>query len=264
MTSGCRKTPPTVTVGSDPAGVAVDQATDTIYVANSGGTTVSVINGAACNGKVTSGCGRKPRRVHLGKSPWAVAVNQATDTIYALNPGTPGTVSVINGATCNGTVTSGCGKPPPTVTVGNGNVVAGLAVNQATDTIYAVNTIDNTVSVINGATCNAEGHLRAAARARRTWTSAGRVFGFAAVDPATDLVYVIEQPATTPFRSSTEPPATGRSPQAAIRPRRPFTAGADPSRTGPRPGQPHRLRRRQRRRPAVLLPLSGPGAPRPA
>jgi DNA-binding beta-propeller fold protein YncE len=189
VTSGCRKTPPTVTVGSDPAGLAVDEATNTIYVANSGGTTVSVINGADCNGKVTSGCGRKPRRVHLGKSPLAVAVNQATDTIYALSPGTPGTVSVIDGAMCNGTVTSGCGKTPPTVTVGNGNVVAGLAVNQATDTIYAVNTIDNTVSVINGATCNRK--VTFGCGRKPAHIDVGRQgFGFAAADPATDLVYV--------------------------------------------------------------------------
>ena len=189
VTSGCGNTPPSVKVGNSPAGVAVDQATDTIYVANSGGTTVSVIDGATCNGKVTSGCGQTPHRVRLGKSPWAVAVDQATDTIYALNPGTPGTVSVINGARCNASVTSGCGKIPPTVTVGNGNIVAGLAVNQATDTIYAVNTIDNTVSVINGATCNAK--VTSGCDQRPAHVDVGRqFFGFAAVDQATDLVYV--------------------------------------------------------------------------
>jgi DNA-binding beta-propeller fold protein YncE len=188
-TIGCRKPAAAVMVGAYPAGIAVDQATSTIYVANSGGTTVSVINGATCNGTVTTGCGGTHPRIHLGKSPWAVAVDQATDTIYALSPGTPGTVSVIDGATCNGTVTSGCGQHASTIIVGNGNVVAGLAVNQATDTIYAVNTIDGTVSVINGATCNAT--ITSGCGQTPARVSVGRQnFGFATIDPATDLIYV--------------------------------------------------------------------------
>jgi len=189
VTSGCRATPPTVTVGRAPAGVAVNQATDTIYVANSGGTTVSVINGATCNATVTTGCGRTAPRVHLGTSPLAVAVDQATDTIYTLNPGTPSTVSVINGATCNGTVTTGCGQTPPTVTVGNASNLESLAVNQATDTIYAANTGDDTVSVINGATCNAT--VTSGCGQTPAHVNVGRQdFGFAAVDPAANLVYV--------------------------------------------------------------------------
>jgi DNA-binding beta-propeller fold protein YncE len=81
-------------------------------------------------------------------------VDQATDTIYVLSPGHPGTVSVIDGNKRNGTVTTGCRNAPPTVTVGNGilgaDFFAGLAVNEVTNTVYAVNTADGTVSVING------------------------------------------------------------------------------------------------------------------
>jgi len=89
--------------------------------------------------------------------PIGVAVNQATDTVYATNTfdsnGNPGTtVSVIDGATCNATVTIGCGDTPATATVGSRP--SGLAVNQATNTIYVANQTA-TVSVINGATCNA-------------------------------------------------------------------------------------------------------------
>ena len=39
-----------------PQSVAIDAATDTIYVANGTGTT-SVVNGALCNATVTRGCG---------------------------------------------------------------------------------------------------------------------------------------------------------------------------------------------------------------
>jgi YVTN family beta-propeller protein len=190
-TTGCGKPLTAAQVGRFPAGVAVNQPTNTIYVANAGGTTVSVINGAACNSHTTSGCGRTPPTVHLGTSPLAVAVDQATDTIYILNPGTPATVSVINGAACNGTVTTGCAKVPPTVTVGSDNPadVEGLAVNQATDTIYVVNTGDDTVSVINGATCNRE--VTSGCGRTPAHVNVGRQgFGFVTVDPTTDLVYV--------------------------------------------------------------------------
>jgi DNA-binding beta-propeller fold protein YncE len=190
MTIGCATAPATGPVGNRPAGVGVNQATNTVYVANLGDNTLSVINGKTCNASNTTGCSHTPPTVPLGSSPVGVAVNQATDTIYVLNPGTPSTVSVINGATCNGTVTSGCGSLPPTVTVGDGTpVLAGLAVNEATNTIYVVNTADNTVSVINGATCN--GHDASGCGQTPAHVRVGRMFaGFVAVDQAIDLVYV--------------------------------------------------------------------------
>jgi YVTN family beta-propeller protein len=188
-TTGCGKPLAAAQVGRFPAGVAVNPATNTIYAANAGGTTVSVINGATCNSMVTTGCAGTPPRVHLKTSPWAVAVNPATDTIYALSPGTPGTVSVINGATCNGTVTWGCTQTPPTITVGNGNDIAGLAVNPATDSIYAVNTMDDTVSVINGATCNRE-VISGCGQAPAKVTVGRQGFGFATADTTDDLIYV--------------------------------------------------------------------------
>jgi YVTN family beta-propeller protein len=189
VTTGCGKTPPTAKTGSIPVGLAINQATHTLYVANDGAKTVSVINTTACNARHTTGCGKTPPTATLGHSPASVAIDQATDTIYVLSPGTPATVSVIKGATCNGTVTSGCGQTPPTVTVGNAGTLEGLAVNQATDTVYVVNTGDDTVSVIDGATCNATN--TSGCGQTPAHVNVGRQgFGFAAVDPATGLVYV--------------------------------------------------------------------------
>jgi YVTN family beta-propeller protein len=190
VTTGCANTPATAPVGNLPAGVGVNQATNTIYVANLGDNTLSVINGNTCNASNTTGCSQTTPAVPLVSSPVGVAVNQATDTIYVLSPGSPSTVSVINGATCNGTVTSGCGSVPPTVTVGDGTpILAGLAVNQATDTIYVVNTADDTVSVIDGATCN--GQNTSGCGQTPAQVRVGRMFaGFVSVDQANDLVYV--------------------------------------------------------------------------
>jgi len=151
-TSGCGATPPTVTVGNAPAGVAVNSSTDSIYVANQADDTMSVINGASCEGTNTSGCGATPATVSVGASPQAVAVNRATDTAYVANL-SDNTVSVVNGGSCNGTTTSGCGATPPTVTVGNAPY--GLAIDTTTDIVYVANSADDTVSVVNGANCNA-------------------------------------------------------------------------------------------------------------
>ena len=198
-TSGCGNTPATVSVGSFPTSVAVDQATDTIYVTNGNDGTLSVINGATCNGTNTSGCDQTPVTVPLVNPneyfATGVAVNQATDTVYVLSggPGTaPDLVSVLNGATCNGSVTVGCSTAPPTVTVGSNIGFVGLAVNQDTDTIYADNSGDDSVSVINGATCN--GTNTAGCGKTPPTVSVGRQgsYDYIAVDPATDLVYVTD------------------------------------------------------------------------
>jgi len=153
-TSGCSKYAPVTTVGGGPQAVAVNQATHTIYVANSNDNTVSVISAAACNPARPSGCRRTWPTITVGSAPLSgVTVDQATDTVYVTNGG-GNTVSVINGATCNALVTAGCGQTPATITVGNGP--AGLAINHVTHTLYVANSGDNTVSVINTASCNAE------------------------------------------------------------------------------------------------------------
>src|SRR5665647_2003655 len=102
----------TITVGSNPYGVAVDATTNTVYVTNSGGDSVSVINGAT--GVVTD-------TITVGAGPFGVAVGATTNTIYVTNQ-FGNSVSVINGAT--GLVTS-------TITVGRNP--RGVAVNATTN-----------------------------------------------------------------------------------------------------------------------------------
>ena len=163
-------TPRTVTVGLDPVDIRVDQATNTVYVANNGnngtGDTVSVIDGKICNGTVTSGCSQAPQNVTIGYGPSGVAVDPVTDTVYAatVNGTNPNDVSdpyqtiwAINGATCDATVSSGCGQRPPSVRAGDGNTDynTGLAVDEANHTLYVVNFADVTLSMIDMATCQA-------------------------------------------------------------------------------------------------------------
>src|SRR5215510_8351502 len=191
VTSGCGHAVATVKVGKFPVAAAVNPATRTLYVANLGGGSVSVVNVAACNAHTTTGCRQPARSVTDKAGPSWIGIDVATDTIYVANtpPSGTGTVSVIDGATCNGHTGRGCGRVPATVTVGS-NPFA-LAVDQVSDTVYVAN-FDNgfnggSVSVINGATCNA--HTTAGCGQTPPTVPTGTGTGFAAVDDALHTVF---------------------------------------------------------------------------
>jgi DNA-binding beta-propeller fold protein YncE len=145
-----------IRVGRGPDGVAVDQATDTVYVANNGptnnGDTVSVINGATCNGARHSGCGQAPPAIRVGHGPFWIAVDQASRTAYTAN-NTDSTVSVISTATCNGRRHSGCGQRTSAVPVGFRPYA--LTVDRALHTVFVANNQDDTLSAINSLACDA-------------------------------------------------------------------------------------------------------------
>jgi DNA-binding beta-propeller fold protein YncE len=187
--AGCGATHPSLTLPGGADGSAENLATHTLYVADNGDQAVSVFDTATCNRANASGCGQSPAQIHLGAFPLAVAVNQATDTVYALNPGNPSTVSVIDGARCNATHHGGCQHVPPTITVGNAANPEGLAVDGGTDSLYVINTGDNTVSVINGAVCNAA-TTRGCGQTPTTVPVGDQNFGSVAVDQTKHLVYV--------------------------------------------------------------------------
>jgi YVTN family beta-propeller protein len=153
-TAGCGKPVKSVKDKGGAGAVAVDVATDTVYAANPGpddnGDTVSVINGATCNGHTGTRCGQTPRIVKVGADPRWDVVDQATNTVYVANHN-DGTVSVINGATCNATMTSGCRHTPPAVTTGAGAGFAGI--DAPVHTVFAMNQDDDTLSAINTQAC---------------------------------------------------------------------------------------------------------------
>ncbi len=151
--TGCGQTPATVTiasnppVGSNPWGIAVDQATDTIYTANIADGehpgTVSVINGATCNGQDTGGCGQTPATAPAGFGANGIAIDHRSHRVYVTNIQDT-SVSVIDGAACNGQDTSGCSRTPPKIAVGD--YPGSIAVDPKAGTAY-VSTADG-VSVI--------------------------------------------------------------------------------------------------------------------
>ena len=212
-TSGCGQTPATIAVGasgdrSDNSilNLAVNQTTNTIYASNVFnidqfspppflGNSVYVIDGATCDAAHRTGCGQTPATITVapnppvGSNPWGIAVDQVTNTIYTANNADgehPGTVSVINGATCNGQNTTGCDQAPATVAAGFGAV--GVAIDHTTHKVYVTNSEDTSVSVINGATCNRSnisGCSRTAAK-----IAVGDYPGSIAADPPVGTAYV--------------------------------------------------------------------------
>jgi DNA-binding beta-propeller fold protein YncE len=101
---------------------------------------------------------------------------------------TPGTVSVINTAACNGSRVSGCARRMPTAPVGRSPGI--LAVDTRTNTIYVTDQNSAAVSVINGAKCRA-GMTRGCRRAE-TLQAVGSVPVGVSVNPNTSSVYVTQ------------------------------------------------------------------------
>jgi DNA-binding beta-propeller fold protein YncE len=164
--SRCKGPWPTITVGKLPGGIAVDQQTDTVYVASVGGDSVSVFNGATCNATDTSGCGQTPASVPVGSEPLGVYADPANHTVYVTNlgpsatggnPASSTTVSMIDSATCNATDLAACPTTPsPTVTISG--AAGAVTVDQGTGSVYVTTIgkgLQNGWSVFNAATCNA-------------------------------------------------------------------------------------------------------------
>jgi YVTN family beta-propeller protein len=152
VTAGCARGAPVVNVGAGPASVAINAATDSVYVANADDNTISVIDAATCRAADTSGCAQTPPVMDDAHDPLVVVVDQASDTVYASNA--DGTVSVFDGARCRAGVTSGCNQSLPTVQAST-HAINDMTLNPVTHTLYATTLHDGTVSVINATTCNA-------------------------------------------------------------------------------------------------------------
>jgi len=101
-------------------------------------------------------------------------------------------VSVIDGSTCNGKVTSGCGQNQVSVSAGapttEFSLGRAIAVDQATHIVYVPVIGDSDVAIINGNACHA-GHTNGC-RASILPLRMGGFGPFATVDPFSGTVYV--------------------------------------------------------------------------
>jgi DNA-binding beta-propeller fold protein YncE len=193
--SGCADRPRTIDVGAEPGSPVLNPATDTLYLPfGTSADRIAVINAATCNAEVGTGCGQRPADIDVGEGTFALGVSATTDTIYAPSGGITGpsadTVAIISGVACNGTDHSGCGHVAATVQVGPDPY--GVAVSDATDTVYVANDADGevpgTLSMINESTCN--GSSTAGCGGTMTTIGIGRGPHLVVVDGSADFVYV--------------------------------------------------------------------------
>lgn len=114
----------TISVGTQPLGVAVNQKTNTVYVSNYQDNSVSVIN-AATNTVVAT--------VAVGKGPQAILAYTPANLVYVNNV-TDRTISVINGST--NTVVNTVKAPPITTwaQLGNSNMYTQATFRRALST----------------------------------------------------------------------------------------------------------------------------------
>jgi len=195
--TGCGQAPGVVKVGPGAVFLAVSTKTDTVYAPNDGiasqgiaGHTVEVINGATCNGTNHTGCGHIAATARVGAFPFGAVVNDRTHTLYVANnenSEAPGTISIINTATCNGTHTAGCHRHFPTAAARGGPFA--VALDARTGLVYVTDFGGAAVTILNGARCNAEvtaGRGAATERAVGSWP-----LGLA-LDQRTRTVYVTQ------------------------------------------------------------------------
>jgi DNA-binding beta-propeller fold protein YncE len=196
--SQCKGPWPTIRVGKLPAGIAVDEQTDTVYVASVGDNSISVFNGATCNATDTSGCRQTTASVPVGLDPLGLFADPANHTVYVANfgapalggnPGNSTTVSMINSATCNATDLAACPTtPPPTVRVGG--TPSAVTADPDTGSVYVTTIgkgLQNGWSVFNAATCNATVQSGCKSIGRLPGDSAGPSDG--EVDQANETLY---------------------------------------------------------------------------
>src|SRR6202161_3504100 len=120
-----------------------------------------------------------------------MAVDQKTDKIYTaniFNGEGPGTVSVIDGATCNAHNASGCGQTPATAPAGFG--ANGIAVDPINNRVYATNIEDTSVTTINGNACNRSN--KNGCDDTQTRPIVGDYPGSISIDPQVNTAYVAD------------------------------------------------------------------------
>jgi DNA-binding beta-propeller fold protein YncE len=156
--AGCDKVAATITLGAvrpvqggpaGPDGLAVDDATHTLYVAdNHDGDlpgTLTLVNTATCNGFVTRGCADKFPTVFVGRSPLLAELDPQTGLLYVTNYSSAD-VSVLSTARCNAGSAAGC--PVQAHEVAVGSQPNGLAVDELTGTVYVLSLGAGTMSLL--------------------------------------------------------------------------------------------------------------------
>ena len=124
------KTNSKIDVGKYPVAININEDNNTIYVANSGSKSITVVDGDT---------NTQLEDIKIHTTPIDIAVNEQTNLIYVANSGS-NTISVINRID-----NAKIGKDIPV-----GKVPLAISINQNNNTVYVANSGSNTISVFNG------------------------------------------------------------------------------------------------------------------
>ena len=109
VTSGCGQLPAEVPVGAGPLALTIDPISDTAYVANSSGTSVSMLDTRRCNAARLSDCPTTaPPAVDVAANPFNVDTDERSHTAYVTTIGDHNGWAVFDTGTCNARRQSGC------------------------------------------------------------------------------------------------------------------------------------------------------------
>src|SRR3954452_12087110 len=187
----CENPVATLPTGHTPASTFINGRT--LYAPNLDDGTLSVYDIATCNAHVISGCGPAVATMPVGGVPLGVTVDAASNSVYVGNA-VVDSLAIVDGATCNRAVTSGC------TVAGQAATAPGPAfpfIDPATRTLYSPdNGVDteatgSSVSVIDLRACNAHVLTGCAHPTATVPAGTGPVTG--GVDPTTRTVYVTNQ-----------------------------------------------------------------------
>jgi DNA-binding beta-propeller fold protein YncE len=123
--TGCeQQQPPTVEVGAEPnSNLVIDERLRTLYVANTGSDTLSVVDVGRCSARRPAGCAQPPRTMATGNQPFWVLLDPATHTLY-VNERVDQDVLVLDAAGCSARRRSHCRREAPTLAVPSGALSA--------------------------------------------------------------------------------------------------------------------------------------------
>ena len=71
-----------IPVGPEPFTLALNEATDSLYVTMLGAPTVAILDLRDCKAAELRGCLRPPVEFDVGEAPGGIAINRRTNTIY--------------------------------------------------------------------------------------------------------------------------------------------------------------------------------------
>jgi YVTN family beta-propeller protein len=128
-----------MSAGKRPVALATDPGTGTVYVANNGAGTVSVESEKHFGPVATAS---------VGTNPSGIAFDPTADAVYVTDATSPGSVSVLAGATCNAGNHSNCAA---TTISGVGDDPDGIAVDPSNGTLYVADAGSGVVSVVSEA-----------------------------------------------------------------------------------------------------------------